>query len=369
MKQAELSEEERAGWALVASVPAVGSRGMERLRAAYGLISKALNDQPEGWKKAGLSESQVSKLSQQLENILPGKYFQGLVKRGIKVVTECDEEYPPRLTDITYAPSVLFVRGKLDPEKLMVAVVGTRKPTGYGRRMTEEIAHVLALNGVVVVSGLAYGVDATAHKAAMDAGGETVAVLGNGVDRIYPAANNELGHRIIRQGALVSEYPPGYPALRQNFPARNRIISGMCAGVVVVEGEAKSGSRITAEFARKQGRVIMAVPGDVNNPMSQASNDLIRAGAKLVRNGEEVLEELNVSFGRVQTRKIEFRNNAEAKIFELLQKKPSDVDGVAKVTQLSVKQVMERLSLMEVEGWIERGADGKYLVQLTQQGR
>jgi len=205
-----------------------------------------------------------------------------------RVIVRGDEGYPNKLGELMQPPEILFVRGRVEILDKTVSVVGTRKPSEYGRQMTRLIVAELVAQGITIISGLAYGVDGLAQESAVENGGTTIGVLGQGIDQVYPSKHLQLAHRILESGGgLVSEYPPGYPALRQNFAARNRIISGMSHGVIVVEGALKSGTMITAEFAQAQGRALMAVPGMANSVNSQTPNELIRKGAVLVRNGAE----------------------------------------------------------------------------------
>lgn len=215
---------------------------------------------------------------------------------GCRVLTPADGEYPDRLRQIYAPPSVLYVLGSLEglDQSLAIAMVGTRSHTSYGKRAASDIAEGLARRGVAVVSGLAAGIDADSHGAALRAGGRTIAVLGNGIDTIYPASNREL-HRLIleRDGAVITEFPPGSGVQPYHFPIRNRIISGLCQGTVVVEGARHSGSLITAGHALAQGRDVFAVPGNIYSPMSQATNWLISQGAVPVASWRDILEEYN----------------------------------------------------------------------------
>ena len=202
-----------------------------------------------------------------------------------------EDAYPRRLKEIDQPPPVLYLRGDLLPaDEWAVAIVGTRRITAYGRQVTEEVATTLARSGVTVVSGLARGVDSVAHKAALDAGGRTIAVLGSGVDVIYPSEHRSLAERMIASGAILSDYPVGTAPDGVNFPPRNRIISGLSLAVIVVEAGQKSGALITAEFAAEQGRDVFAVPGNINAPQSAGCNALIQQGARPLLQARDVLE-------------------------------------------------------------------------------
>ena len=221
---------------------------------------------------------------------LPEKIANDVETRGIKVYTEESSEYPSILKEIAQPPMILFCRGTLVPDVQRIAMVGSRKATAYGRHAAEELSAELAASGLTVVSGAARGIDTFSHKGAMKTG-RTVAVLGCGIDVTYPPENEELLCEIAENGAVISEYPPGTPPNQGFFPARNRIISGLSMGTVVVEAAEHSGSLITAEMALSEGRDVFAVPGSIYSPMSAGANRLIQQGAKLVRSGRDVLSE------------------------------------------------------------------------------
>ncbi len=216
-----------------------------------------------------------------------------MLETAVSLVALPDPRYPARLREIFDPPVVLFARGRIELlGSVMLGVVGTRRPTPYGPAVTERLAADLARAGLTIVSGMARGIDTAAHKGALSVGGDTVAVLGCGVDLVYPSENRKLAAELEEKGLVVSEFPMGAPAYPQNFPIRNRIISGMSAGVVVVEGAQYSGSAITARLAMDQGRELFAVPGNVTSKMSWGPNLLIKQGAKLVQEWNDVVAEL-----------------------------------------------------------------------------
>ncbi len=215
----------------------------------------------------------------------------------IKTVSVNDASYPESLRTIKYAPQILYYRGELPAKENCFAVVGTRTCSAYGKELALKIAGDLAGAGLTIVSGLAYGIDSFAHQAAMERGGKTIAVLGTGLDEksVYPQENLALAQRIIETGgALISEYPAGTHGSKISFPKRNRIISGLCLGVLVVEAKEKSGSLITARWARRQMKKVFALPGQVNSPNSKGCHYLIKHGAKLVESAEDIIKELNI---------------------------------------------------------------------------
>lgn len=213
---------------------------------------------------------------------------------NVKVIKIKDKGYPFLLKQIQGAPKKLYVRGGEIDYKKTLAVVGTRHPTNYGVRVTRKLVGDLIRHGFVIVSGLACGIDTVAHETALKGGGKTIAVMGTGINRVYPESNQGLAQEIVKSGALVSEFGSGYQVRRGSFPARNRIISGMSLGVLVIEGKSRSGTKITANFAADQGREVFAVPGDITSKMSEAPMDLIKLGAKAVTRVEDILEELTM---------------------------------------------------------------------------
>ena len=218
-----------------------------------------------------------------------------VAREGVTIVTSEDDGYPEALRDIHDPPLVLYVRGTLPRDRMAVAIVGSRRASLYGKLAAERLSHDLALRGITVVSGLARGIDAAAHRGALTAGGKTVAVLGSGLSRMYPPEHEPLAKQIASQGALISEYPMETPPLAHHFPRRNRIISGLSLGVVIVEAAQRSGALITADCALEQGREVFAVPGPISTATSQGTNALLKQGARLVTSVEDIIEELQLS--------------------------------------------------------------------------
>jgi DNA processing protein len=256
---------------------------------------------PQAIFRASRSELEAAGLSAAVaQSIASGCAFEDAVDQQEKLaavdvvlIPVTDSRYPPRLKEIFDPPAMLFARGRVELlQTLMIGVVGTRRPTSYGNAAAQRLAKDLAVAGMTVASGMARGIDTTAHKAVLESSGDTVAVFGCGVDEIYPAENRKLAHQIAEQGLLLSEFPMGTPAYPQNFPVRNRIIAGMSAGVLVVEGGEYSGSAITAKLAAEQNREVFAVPGNITSKMSWGPNLLIKQGAKLVQEWNDVVTEL-----------------------------------------------------------------------------
>jgi DNA processing protein len=261
-------------------VRGIGAVRLQALLDHFGDAASAWMGAPEELRAAGLSAKVVERMLEVRKGVDLDRLWDRIIAQGINILTWDDETYPPRLKDIEHPPPILYVRGEFLPEDhFAVAIVGTRKVTAYGRQVTEELAMFLAANGVTVISGLARGVDAVAHAATLKAGGRTVAVLGCGVDRIYPPENRELAAQMMARGALMSDYPVGTAPESSNFPPRNRIISGLSLAVIVIEAGVTSGALITAEFAAEQGREVFAVPGNILAPQSKGTNKLIQNGA------------------------------------------------------------------------------------------
>jgi DNA processing protein len=279
-------------------------------------------------------------------------------RAGITLLTQEDENYPELLRNIPDPPAVLYVRGEFIKDEIPVALVGSRKATPYGLNVTQALARDLAKVGVTIVSGLARGVDARAHHAAVEAGGRTIAVLGSGIDVIYPSEHKMLVEKIIRSGAVISEFPLETPPNRDNFPVRNRIISGLSHLVVVVEASDKSGSLITARMAAEQGREVLAVPGSVFNEQSKGCHALIKDGASLIRNWHDVVAELpirlsNAFLNQKQENEPEHLTEIEKSIIALLSfEQPSHVDQIAEKAGIQSKDLLGTLVNLELKNYI-----------------
>lgn len=277
---------------------------------------------------------------------------------GIQLLTWDSAEYPAYLKETASPPPLLYVRGQiLKDDEWAVAIVGTRRLTAYGRQVTRELVRGLVRSRVTVVSGLARGIDSVAHKQALDSGGRTLAVLGCGTDVIYPAENRGLVERIVAgQGALISDYPLGTQPEAKNFPARNRIISGLALGVIVVEAGERSGALITAKFALEQDREVFAIPGNINSPASKGPNKLIQQGAKLVRHVDDVLEELNLTMVPEHSalQMIMPETAEEAALLSHLSHQPVHIDELTRLSELPSGMVSSTLSMMELKGMVQQ---------------
>ncbi|HTW65694.1 MAG TPA: DNA-processing protein DprA [Bryobacteraceae bacterium] len=303
-----LTKEEELHWLALRLIPGLGTHGANKLLAQWRT--------PQAIFRASRSELEASGLSGSVgQSIASGCTFddavdqqQKMLESGATLITLSDPRYPARLKEIFDPPIALFARGRAELlAALLLGVVGTRRPTNYGTAATERLAADLAQAGLTIVSGMARGIDTAAHRAALDVGGDTVAVLGCGVDVVYPAENRKLASEIAEKGLVISEFPMGSPAYPQNFPIRNRIISGVSVGVLVVEGAQYSGSAITAKMALEQQREVFAVPGSIMSKMSWGPNLLIKQGAKLVQEWNDVLVELSPDIRRTLIAKAQAR--------------------------------------------------------------
>ncbi len=286
----------------------------------------------------------------------------------IEMLVRGDECYPEMLSQIHFPPNVLFVKGRIQPQdSLAVAIVGSRHASTYGLKVTETLARGLSLAGFTIVSGMARGIDAAAHRGALSAGGRTIAVLGSGLLNIYPPEHTTLAEEIAAQGAVISEYVPSQSPKSGAFPQRNRIVSGLSLGVVVVEAAARSGALISARLANEQGREVFAVPGRIDSRMSRGCHALIRDGAKLVESVDDIIEELGPLPAPAKTENgVSIRNPAELKLNEqesnILQKidiEPTSVDVIIRETGLPTSRVLSTISVLEIRRLVRRVAGNK----------
>jgi DNA processing protein len=337
------------------------------------LLLKHFGDPALLWE-AGESELRAAKfctpgmISSLLDKAARNKadrLLESIFQCNADVVTIQDTVYPKALRYIADPPVVLYVRGKLEPDALCIAVVGSRKASFYGLDVARRLSRELAAHGVTIVSGLARGVDSKSHWGALEGGGKTIAVLGCGVDIIYPPENRELMSRICESGAVISEYLPGIEPIPYHFPARNRIISGLSQGVVVVEANEKSGSLITADFALEQGREVFAVPGNISSANSRGTNKLIRDGAKIIAGTGDILEELKLEPNGVtafcgQSKISEMKLGADEKsIAQRLLNGPAHIDTIARDCGISAQLTASVLVMLELSGFVEQ-LPGKY---------
>jgi DNA processing protein len=352
-------------WIGFNKVSGIGAARLQALLDYFGDLETAWQASAHDLRQAGIDRRSLDNLLREREKLDLDAQVERLARAGVHLLTWDDPDYPPNLRQVYNAPPILYVRGRIETrDEWAVAVVGTRRASVYGKEATRMIATGLAQAGVTVVSGMARGVDTMAHRTSLEAGGRTIAVLGCGVDVVYPAENARLAAEIAEQGALVSEYALGTQPDARNFPSRNRIISGLTLGTVVVEAGLPSGARITADFAAEQGREVFAVPGNVFNRGSQGTNRLIQEGAKLVRNAADILEELNLTMvsEQAQVRAVIPENETEAQLLDHLSAEPVHVDELRRAVQLPIARVSSTLALMELKGMVRQVGGMNYVV-------
>jgi DNA processing protein len=354
-------------WLALSLTPGVGSvlikRLLDRFKTPETVFRAPLK---ELMKIEGLGERVAGEIRKGPLEKSVKRELSLLEKVGGKIIAFNDDAYPKRLKDIYDPPALLYVRGELRREdELAVAIVGSRKTSPYGRWFTEKIGRDLACHGVTIVSGMARGIDSVAHQGALQGGGRTIAVLGCGIDVIYPSENRDLFHQIIEHGAVLSEFPMGSPPEGGHFPRRNRIISGLSMGVVIVQASAKSGSLITAGYALEQGREVFAVPGNVGAEGSRGTNQLINEGAKLVESSEDILEDVlpqwrpdGETAPKAETPGRDLAGG-EKILYELLGETPLHIDAIIRESQLDPGKVSSLLLNLELKGLISQWP-GKY---------
>ena len=329
-------------WVGFNMVKGIGAVRFQALRNHFGDLSIAWQAPVDALQAAGLSPKLAERVTQVRASVDLEKTLAGFAEQGITILTWNDELYPQRLKNIDQPPPVLYVRGTLTSEdSWAVAVVGTRHVSAYGRQVTDELATFLAANGVTVVSGLARGVDAVAHQAALKAGGRTIGVLGCGMDRVYPPEHAQQAAKMMASGALISDYAPGPPPDASNFPPRNRIISGMTMATVVVEAGETSGALITAQCAVDQGREIFAVPGNILAPQSKGTNKLIAQGARPLLSAHDLLDVLNLTriVQQREVRKALPTDDVESKLLNVLSQDPLHMDEIRNQTGMPIERV------------------------------
>ena len=381
-------------------IQGVGLKTVQRLRDVFGSTERALRASPDEIRKIDRFSPAVRDLLIHKPVLYPIERELELIHTyGCQVVTLYDAAYPPHLKEIDTPPFVLYVRGELVPEDaISVSIVGSRNAKDYGRKVSYRLSYQIAQRGLTVVSGFAKGIDTAAHRGALEAGGRTIAVMGNGLSLIYPAANRDLAEKIETSGALVSEFPMAARPKPRNFPRRNRIISGLTLGTVVVEASNRSGALITARLAAEQNREVFAVPGEIFSQLSTGTHKLINEGAKLINTVDDLLNELppyvlsqiqpqaspspvpNMEAVPTQPSPTE-RNDTEPipetpppppdltpdekTIFEAIEVPSSHIDTIVRTTQLPISQVSSVLLMLELKGIVQQ-LPGKQFTKINQ---
>lgn len=358
-------DDDLAYWLGFNRVKGIGPARFALLLGAFGSARAAWEADPRDWRAAGLDERTAAALARQRKSIEPEAELARLDRLRVRALTLKHLGYPKLLAGIALPPPVLYVRGRLTTaDEWAVAVVGTRRATAYGRQVTERLAGELAAQGITVVSGLARGIDTHAHNAALAAGGRTIAVLGCGPDLVYPPENARLAARIVESGAIVTEFAPGTQPEAGNFPARNRLISGLSLAVLVTEAPADSGALITTRFAAEQGRDVLAVPGNITARSSFGSNRLIQDGARLVLETADVLAELNLHLvpQQLELREVLPENATEARLLDLLAASGEALhaDEMCRASGLPIAEVSGTLMMLELKGLVRQLAPMTY---------
>lgn len=347
-------------------IKGIGPAKVQALLDYFGSLAAAWQANESQLQKIGLDRRAIRTFLANRPKIDLDEQMAALQKANIKLLTWKSDNYPRYLREIATAPPVFYAVGELlEVDQWAVAVVGTRRLTAYGRQVTRELVTGLVRNNITVVSGLARGIDAIAHKTALEAGERTIAVLGSGVDCIYPPENRTLAKGIMNgQGAILSEYALGVQPESKNFPPRNRVISGLAMGVVVVEAGQKSGALITTNYAVDQNREVFAVPGPINSPASKGPNKLIQEGAKLVTSVDDILEELNLQMVPERTAvQLALPESAEeALLMSHLSSQPIHVDALCRSTEMPSAMVSSTLTLMELKGMVQQVGGMNYVL-------
>ncbi len=345
-------------WVALNRIPSLGTVKFRLLEKHFASMEEVWAASSHELQEAGLDKKSAGALVSLHANISPDAEMQRLEAAGVKPITWHDSNYPPRLKEIADPPPLIYLRGQILPEdERSVAVVGTRKATAYGRETATSITTDLARNGVTIVSGLARGIDSVAHRAVLDVGGRTIAVLGNGLDSVYPPENARLAREVEEHGALMSEYPLGVRPDARHFPRRNRLMSGMTLGTLVVEAGETSGALWTVRHALEQNREVFCVPGSIFSPLSRGTNMLIQDGAKLVLSFKDILEELNLT---AVTHQMEMRSilqpedDNEALLLNKINYEPVHIDDIQRSSQLPTPVVSSALTMMELKGLVKQ---------------
>ena len=355
----------KAYWVGFNYVKGIGAVRTRAILDHFENLEAAWHAPIEDYEKIRIPQKTLENLQLTRSQLDLDKIWESLIKKDINVITWEDEIYPRRLKEIDQPPPVLYIRGEMKVEdEWAVAIVGTRRMTVYGRQVTEDLAAFLAVNGVTVVSGLARGVDSTAHSSSLKNGGRTLAVLGCGVDEIYPPENRKLINEIIQNGAILSEFPLGTPPDANNFPQRNRIISGLSQATVIVEAGETSGALITATFAAEQGREVFAVPGNILAPQSKGCNRLIREGAHPYLKPQDVLEQLNLEQVQEykQARLLMPGDEIESRLIEVMESDILPIDEITSRAGLTADKVSAALTILELKGMVRQVEGTSYMV-------
>lgn len=355
--------DEKIYWIGFNLVRGIGSVRFQQIQNYFGDLSIAWDASPETFKEVGLPGRALNNFLKLRKQIDLDQLYESILEKNIKVLTLLDDDYPGLLREIDQSPPVIYVKGTLTPaDEFSVAIVGTRRVSDYGQQIARDASIYLAGHGLTIVSGLARGVDGLAHRHALEAGGRTIAVLGSGVDVIYPPEHRKLAEAISENGAVISDYPMGTQPEGVNFPPRNRIISGLSLATIVIEAGERSGALITADFALEQGRDVFAVPGNVLSPASRGTNRLIQNGAYAMVSPQDVLDVLNLSeIESMKTaRQVLPADATEAKILQVMGFEPMHIDEICNNVNMAVEKVSAALTMMELKGLVQHVGAMRY---------
>ncbi len=365
-----MSDRDRA-WLILAN-SRIGVDKVTALLDEHGGVEEVADLNSAALSKFGISDEVRAAILNPDEDAIANS-LAWLRRPANRIIPCSSDDYPDLLRRIPGPPTLLFTVGNTDALHMpALSIVGSRNPTRGGKENAYEFAKHLGQCGFCIVSGLAHGIDTSAHQGALDAGAMTVAFLGHGIDRVYPAANHDVAHRISQNGALVSEYALGSPPRREHFPQRNRLISGLSLGTLVVEAARRSGSLITARLAGEQGREVFAIPGSIHNPLSRGCHQLIKQGAKLVESAEDIVSELGALAGHLMQNQSAAEHHGPATLehdadydvlLDALSYDPASADELAENSGLTIDQVSSMLLILELEEKIEALSGGKYLTR------
>ncbi len=345
----------------------IGSQTLKRALAPFGSNPEKLWNADESILRKSLDEKTANLVIEAKKQFNPEQETEKLQKFNIGYTTIYDKQYPALLKEAHDHPVILYIKGNIAALRMpSIAVVGSRKFTHYGQKVAYKLSKSCSEAGLCIISGLALGIDAVAHKAVLDASGVTVGVLGCGLDQIYPASNLNLGKEMLEKGgAIVSEFPPGTPPLKYNFPARNRIIAGLSLGTLVIEAAEQSGALITAYQALEYNREVFAVPGNIDSETSKGTNLLIQKGAKPVMKPEDIFEDLNIEIKKTEQKAKEIlpETEDEKKVLEILKKGEKNINDIVLESELNIIAVNTTLSIMEMKGLVDNIGGGRYMLR------
>jgi len=353
-------------WLAFSKMPEIGAVKFKRLIAFFENLEQAWKARVPELIKAGIEEKYAYIIIDKRNIIDPDIELEKIQKQNISVITIKNKNYPEPLAEIYNPPALFYFKGNIDIlNQPCLSVVGTRKITDYGKRITSDLVSVLANNGLTIISGLALGIDALAHKTTIESCGKTAAILGSGVNNIYPLANTNLAEKILESdGCIISEYPLGMMALKHHFPVRNRIISGLSMGTLVIEAGKKSGALITAKYALDQNRQVFTVPGNIYNQSSVGPNNLIKMGAVPVTCANDILDALNIEMVHHQkiSQEIIGDTKEEKIMIKHLSTEPISIDELVKLTSIDIQILNSSLTMMEMKGIVKNLGGQNYIL-------